>query len=111
MLKQVDFPAPLGPISARNSPSLTSKLTFSTACTPPKAFDKLRCGARSCGLSPRRHPLAQRADDAAREHQHQQQDHGAEQAAPERGLAHDVILQNGENSGADDWAGQSLNAA
>src|SRR2546426_526238 len=42
MLKQVDFPAPLGPISARNSPSPTSKLTSSTACTPPKAFDRLR---------------------------------------------------------------------
>ena len=38
MLKQVDLPAPFGPISARNSPSPTSKLTSSTARTPPKDF-------------------------------------------------------------------------
>ena len=41
MLKQVVLPAPFGPISARNSPSSTSKLTSSTACTPPN--DLLRC--------------------------------------------------------------------
>ena len=42
MLKQVDLPAPLGPIMARNSPRPISKLTPSTACTPPKALDKER---------------------------------------------------------------------
>src|SRR5688500_15932057 len=35
MLKQVDLPAPLGPIMARNSPAATAKLTLSTARTPP----------------------------------------------------------------------------
>ena len=34
-LKQVVLPAPLGPISASNSPEATLKLTAFTACTPP----------------------------------------------------------------------------
>jgi hypothetical protein len=32
-------------------------------------------------------------------------------SAPERGLAHDVVLQHGEDGGADDRAGQRLNPA
>jgi hypothetical protein len=36
MLKVVDLPAPLGPISASNSPGARSKLMPSTAFTPPK---------------------------------------------------------------------------
>ena len=31
---KVDLPDPLKPITARNSPSLTSKLTFFNACVP-----------------------------------------------------------------------------
>ena len=42
MLKQVDLPAPFGPIMARNSPGATSKLTSLTARTPPKALDSER---------------------------------------------------------------------
>src|ERR1700730_1829668 len=39
MLKQVDLPAPFGPISARNSPSRTEKLTSFTARKAPNDFD------------------------------------------------------------------------
>src|SRR3954466_15930056 len=38
MLNSVVFPAPLGPISARISPAGSTKLTSSTACTPPNDF-------------------------------------------------------------------------
>src|SRR2546427_693133 len=38
-LSSVLFPAPLGPITAIASPAETSKLTSSTAVTPPKRFD------------------------------------------------------------------------
>src|SRR5262249_15433021 len=38
-LKQVDLPAPFGPIRARNSPSSTEKLTSLTARRAPKDFD------------------------------------------------------------------------
>src|SRR5208282_6555189 len=38
MLKQVDLPAPLGPMRARNSPAATEKVTSSTARTAPNAL-------------------------------------------------------------------------
>ncbi len=42
MLKQVDLPAPFGPIMARNSPRPISNETSLTARTPPKALDTER---------------------------------------------------------------------
>jgi hypothetical protein len=39
MLKQVDLPAPLGPIIASISPRTSPKLTSRTACTPPNALE------------------------------------------------------------------------
>src|SRR4029077_9848632 len=40
ILKKVLFPAPLGPIKQRSSPSASVKLTLSTATMPPKCRDK-----------------------------------------------------------------------
>ena len=40
MLKQVVLPAPLGPMSANNSPFATEKLTSSTARRPPNDLDR-----------------------------------------------------------------------
>src|SRR5262245_10826372 len=39
--KSVVLPAPLGPMMARRSPASTSRLTASTARSPPNAFDTL----------------------------------------------------------------------
>src|SRR5450432_566019 len=39
-LKTVVLPAPFGPISVNTSPRLTSKLTSSTASTPPKRMPR-----------------------------------------------------------------------
>ena len=55
--KQVVLPAPLGPMTPRISPGATSKLTWSTATTPPKRRDTLstvRIGPRRRGSSGRR---------------------------------------------------------
>ena len=38
-LSSVDFPEPLGPMTPRTSPSLTLKLTWLTARTPPNDFE------------------------------------------------------------------------
>ena len=112
MLKQVDLPAPFGPIMARNSPCSTSKLTSLTARTPPKALDSERTVEHAhdapLRLAPERREAA---DDALRERQHQQQDDAAEQRAPIFGLPHHGVLQRGEHRGADDRAGQRLDAA
>ena len=112
MLKQVDLPAPFGPIMARNSPCSTAKPTSLTARTPPKALDSERTveHAHDAPL-PLRQSDAKRADDALRERQHQQQDDDAEQRAPIFGLPHHGVLQRGEHRGADDRAGQRLDAA
>src|ERR1700722_463859 len=72
ILKQVDLPAPLGPISARNSPCFTSKLTSLTARTPPKAFDNERMARSPMTWPHTRDEFRQTADDAAREGQHKQ---------------------------------------
>ena len=90
MLKQVDLPAPFGPISARNSPPPTEKLTSSTARTAPKLLRsardlKLRHAARHRAVQ-----LHERADEAGRESQHQDQNDAAEQRVPIFGLLHDV---------------------
>ena len=113
MLKQVDLPAPFGPISASNSPAPTAKLTPSTACTPPKDLRQLwtEQDAHGAASVSRRTQLRDGAGNARRERQHQQQDDGAEHARQYSVCAHDGVLQHGERRGADDRAGQRLQAA
>src|ERR1700675_1524370 len=53
MLKQVDLPAPFGPISASNWPAFRSKETSSTALTPPNDFARWDTRRRVTG-PPRR---------------------------------------------------------
>ena len=76
--------APFGPISARNSPSAISKLTFFIACTPPNALERLTHAENAhAGLlfAP---TVGQRAHDAAGKCQHQSKDHQAKEPMPER---------------------------
>src|SRR5690349_1951397 len=48
-LKAVVFPAPLGPIRPTISNSLTSRLTSSSACSPPKRMDRSRTSSTDTG--------------------------------------------------------------
>ena len=47
MFSSVVLPAPLGPMTERSSPSLTSTLTRLTACTPPNDLDTSRISSRA----------------------------------------------------------------
>src|SRR5258706_11446413 len=116
ILKVVDLPAPFGPISASSSPAATSKLTPSTARLPPNdlprsvTFNSAMGSTFHHGAAPLV-ALAHEAGDALREHQHQHEDDAAEQRAPVVGVARDCVLQPGERDGADDRAGERLQAA
>src|ERR671936_470281 len=91
MLKAVVLPDPLGPIRAVIVPCSTSNEQPFTAATPPKclvrAFTLSRLmapslppgtpGGRPRGpAAPRGQPVADRRDDAPRQEQHDQQEHG-----------------------------------
>ena len=112
MLKQVDLPAPFGPIMREEFAGAQSRSsTSSTACTPPKDLRqpvdrRARSSAASCARA-----LREGAGDALRESEHQQQDDRAEQRAPVFGLPHHRVLQHGERGRADDRPVQRLDAA
>ena len=99
VLKQVDLPAPFGPISARNSPAATveahvvdrahARRSFCAATMTASPL-MTRAGARSS----RRND----ADDAGGKRQHQHQNDAAEQRVPIFGLPHDEVLQHRENT-------------
>src|ERR687888_1916077 len=80
MLKNVDLPAPLGPMRARISPRGRTKLMPSTARTPPKAFSTpcTRSTGSPSGTSSRPH----HAENAARERHHEDDQDGAEDELP-----------------------------
>ena len=111
MLKQVDLPAPFGPISARNSPCATAKLTSSTARTAPKLLHSEATASSLMPVAAAARELDERADEPGRKSQHQHKNDAAEQRVPIFGLLHDEILQHGEHRRADDRARQGLNAA
>ncbi len=116
MLKQVLLPAPLGPISASNSPADRAKETSSTACTPPNALCRPST-RRTTSFMPNgplrqtARPAPEAADEPLRESDDDQQDQQAEGRAPEVGLARQRVAQPGEERRADDRAGQGLDPA
>src|SRR5206468_2546989 len=77
MLKNVDLPAPFGPMSARISPRARSKLTPSTARTPPNALRTPTTRSSGSGTT-----VADHAKNSAREGQHEQDQDGAEHELP-----------------------------
>src|SRR5881396_113027 len=77
MLKNVDLPAPFGPMSARISPRASSKLTPSTARTPPNALQTPTTRSSGSGTT-----VSEHAEDPAREDQHEQDQDGAEHELP-----------------------------
>src|SRR6476659_6046139 len=72
----VVLPAPFAPIKPQISPALTSRLTSRTAATPPKRLDTLR--SSSSGTSGSCATSSEPALDAARQDQHENDQHGAE---------------------------------
>src|SRR5881628_2612490 len=77
MLKNVDLPAPFGPMSARISPRASSKLTPSTARTPPNALQTPTTRSSGSGTT-----VSEHAEDPAREDQHEQDQDSAEHELP-----------------------------
>src|SRR2546425_671150 len=77
MLKNVDLPAPFGPMSARISPRARSKLTPSTARTPPNALRTSTTRSSGSGTT-----VSDHAKNSAREGQHEQDQDGAEHELP-----------------------------
>src|SRR5919199_4199801 len=108
-LKRVLLPAPFGPMTARISPSSTSKLTSLTASRPPKRLVRSWTRRRLMGSA----LLAAegKAQDSVGEEQHD----GDHQGAVEEGL---VLLEgaqelerDAEQEGADDGAEHEVEAA
>src|SRR3954471_11563163 len=108
-LKRVLLPAPFGPITARISPSSTSKLTSLTASRPPKRL--VRSWTRSRLTASALLPAEGEAQDSVGEEQHD----GDHQAAVEQRL---VLLEgaqqlerDAEQEGADDRPEHEVEAA
>src|SRR5437899_1625799 len=76
MLKNVVFPAPFGPMSARISPRGSSKETPSTACTPPNVLRTPSTLSTASDTTPLRHDTEEPA--RTREHQRDQNPAGDE---------------------------------
>src|SRR6478672_1455062 len=81
-LKNVDLPAPLGPISPSTSPCLTAMEALSTALKAPKAFVRLRASSSmrlpgGCGFAFQRAPWPEHCEYAARQEARDHDDNGA----------------------------------
>src|ERR1041385_7473353 len=116
-LNSVDLPAPLGPITARTSPTSTARSTASTATSPPNRRESERHSSSGTGR-----PLGARgrftlrvfpyqAPDALGRQQHEGDEHGAEDERPELGDFRQLVLQDEKENSADDRADQGAGAA
>src|ERR1700730_7335473 len=121
-LKNVDLPAPFGPINPTISPSLTSTLAFDSATKLPKLRDTswaLRSMAHRDGCArarpKRRRPTPQSEQATGLESRQDDDDAAVEDvgepgaAAAEQRVRH--RLQWNENHGAEQWAEQRAGAA
>src|SRR5690554_5649953 len=109
ILKVVDLPAPLGPISARSSPSRRSKPISSTAVLPPNCLTRPRTSRRAM-LPPGCQQTANVSGNALRKCQHDQQNHRAEQGSPVLCDSHEVVLHQGKSGGSHYGSEQRLYA-
>src|ERR1700674_1279730 len=109
------FPAPLDPTRDKNSPCWTTKFTPSQARVSPNCFlnsTVLRRITSGLLLGPQGGGnIRQCADDAGRQGQYQQHQHGAEQKLPILGRGHRIGFQIGEDDTAHDRAGEVAEAA
>src|SRR5215470_3952484 len=80
MLKNVDLPAPLGPMSARISPRASANETPSTAWTPPNARRTSSTWRTAVGSVTG--TRAERAENAARKREHEDDEDRAQHELP-----------------------------
>src|SRR6185437_13507661 len=110
-LKNVVFPAPFGPMMARNSPASTLSDTSCTATRLPK---RLVAFLTSSTLMVRLSCLslaANEAEQAAREKQHDQHEQQTDKRHPVDGDARQIILQHDEHHRAQQRPPEGAHAA
>src|SRR5207302_161762 len=112
-LTSVVLPAPLEPISASTSRSLTVKSTWSTAWVSPKYLTRFLVTSRltSAHLLPARGEPARGADDPRGQREHERHQHGPEEELPVHRVADRVGLEVVEHDRPDDGAREGPEAA
>src|SRR5437870_3215707 len=112
-LTSVVLPAPLEPISASTSRSLTVKSTWSTAWVSPKYLTRFFVTSRltSAPLLPARGEPARGADDPRGQREHERHQHGPEEELPVHRVADRVGLEVVEHDRPDDGAREGPEAA
>src|SRR5205809_3930776 len=108
MLKNVDLPAPFGPMSARISPRASANETPSTARTPPNA--RRTSTTSSTGVVSATPARSERAEDPTREDEDDRHENHAEHELPVLGVARHHRVEQLVERGADRRAGQRLHA-
>ena len=112
MLKQVDLPAPFGPISARNSPSRDIEADVVYCMYPAECLGEIAHAQNAHASLPlRTNRLASAPTMPPGNASTRREDYEAKEPAPERRLAHDRVLQPRKDSCAHDRAAQRLDAA
>src|SRR5262245_17679016 len=107
------LPAPLGPTSETTSRSGTVRLRLSTARVSPKYFFRFMVSIRfiSSSLPDPAELARQRSDNARRQYQYQDNEHGTEHELPVGGARDGINLEIVEQHGAYDRPGKSAEAA
>src|SRR5213593_4642629 len=107
MLKNVDLPAPLGPMRARISPRCSANDTPSTARTPPKA----RRTPSTSSTAPRSATaLADDAEQPARKSEHEDNQDDAEHERPVLRVAREHGIEHLVERGAERRACERVDA-
>src|SRR5687767_15776706 len=99
MLKNVDLPAPFGPMSARISPRPSTTPTPSTARTPPKCLRTPSTRRTTAPSLMRARP--ERAEDAARKREDDDHEDRAEHELPVHRVLRDDGVEQLVDGGAD----------
>src|SRR5438105_8698739 len=97
-LSRVDFPAPLGPITACTRPSSKARETPSTAASDPKRRARPTAARSGSGIA--RAPRLQQPRHAPRQEQNHRDDHRGDQRVPMFGDALAKGLEEGEQKSA-----------
>src|SRR5436309_9907659 len=104
MLKNVDLPAPFGPMSARISPRASANDTPSTARTPPNARrTSSTASTAAVSATPAR---SEHAEDPAGKHEHDGHEDDAEHELPVLRVARDHRVEQLVERRAERRAGQ-----
>src|SRR3954464_2157501 len=113
-LKNVDLPAPFGPITAAICCRSTVRLTALTAVKPPKVLAIWlisSIGTCSLGAAQANNPAMQRAEQATWEDEQQNEQDGAENERPVFGVGGDLLVQQYQHAGADHRAPEVVHPA